>query len=60
MRIQARVREMAQNEIAAMVGPARIREIQRSDPHPMFKAFVVGHEGEAQGYLVGVGNIVKR
>jgi hypothetical protein len=51
---------MASSEITAMVGPARIREIQRTDPHPIFKAFVVGHEGEAAGYLVGVGNIVKR
>ena len=60
MRITARVREMAQSEIVSMIGPARIREIQRTDPHPTFKAFVVGHEGEAAGYLVGVGNIVKR
>lgn len=59
MRITARVREMAQSEIADMIGPARIREIQRTDPHPVFKAFVVGHEGEARGYLVKVGNIVK-
>ncbi|OGD20332.1 MAG: hypothetical protein A2Y70_02005 [Candidatus Aminicenantes bacterium RBG_13_64_14] len=50
---------MAQNEIAEMIGPAKIREIQRTDPHPVFKAFVVGHEGEAKGYLVKVGNIVK-
>ncbi|MBE3109332.1 MAG: hypothetical protein IMZ46_02290 [Acidobacteria bacterium] len=59
MRITARLRCMAQSEIADMIGPRKIAEIQRTDPHPVFKAFVVGHEGEAKGYLVGVGNIVK-
>ena len=60
MRIRAYVRNMASNEIARMVGEARMRQIKLVDPHPVFKAFVVGHEGEAQGYVVGVGNIVKR
>ena len=59
MKITARLRCMAQNEIADMIGPVRIREIQRTDPHPVFKEFVVGHEGEATGYLVDVGNVVK-
>jgi hypothetical protein len=60
MRIQARLREMASNEIAAMIEPDRLREIRAHDPHPLFKAFVVGHEGEAKGYVVGLGNTVKR
>ena len=60
MRIKAQLRCMAQNEILEMIPPARLREIKRKDPMPMIKAFVIGHEGEAEGYLVGVGNIVKR
>lgn len=60
MRITARIFCMAQNEIAEMIGPSRIREIRQGDPHPVFKAFVVGHEGEAGGYIVGAGNIVKQ
>jgi hypothetical protein len=60
MRIQARLRMMAANEISQMIPPARLREIKLTDPRPVFKAFVVGHEGEARGNMLGVGNIVKR
>jgi len=60
MRIQAKLQCMADNEIAAIIGPERIREIKKEDPQPLFKAFVVGHEGEAKGNLVGVGNVIKR
>jgi len=60
MKIRASLRYMAANEIASMIDPARLREIKLQDPKPVFKAFVVGHEGEASGYMVGVGNIVKR
>jgi len=51
---------MASSEILDMIPGERLAEIKRRDPKPMFKAFVVGHEGEAGGYLVGVGNIVKQ
>ena len=60
MRIQCRLRMMAASEISQMIPPARLREIKLSDPRPVFKAFVVGHEGEARGVMLGVGNIVKR
>ena len=60
MRIRAKLRCMAESEILGMIPPARLAEIKRGDPTPMFKAFVVGHEGEARGYLIGVGNIVKQ
>jgi hypothetical protein len=60
VRIKAYVREMADNEIAVMVGTQRMAQIKMLDPKPVFKAFVIGHEGEAGGYMVGVGNIVKR
>ena len=43
-----------------MIPADRLADIKRSDPTPMFKAFVVGHEGEARGNLIGVGNIVKQ
>lgn len=60
MRFRATLREMAASEIAEMIGSAKIEEIKARDPRPVFKAFVVGHEGEAQGNMVGVGNVVKR
>ena len=60
MRIRATLRCMASSEIMQMIPAEKLAEIRRRDPSPMFKAFVVGHEGEARGNLIGVGNIVKR
>lgn len=51
---------MAADEIAGMIGPDVLARIKAQDPHPIIKAFVVGHEGESQGHMVGVGNVVKR
>jgi hypothetical protein len=62
MIIRGKFRYMAENEIRMMIDPGTISEISRvrRDSHPLFKAFIVGHEGEARGFLVGVGNIVKK
>lgn len=62
MRIRGTFRYMASSEIRLMMDPGLMTEIirDRGDDHPLIKAFVVGHEGEAQGFLVGVGNIVKK
>ena len=60
MRIKATLRYMAANEISGMIDQTRLRQIKTMDPKPIFKAFVVGHEGEAHGLMLGVGNIVKR
>jgi hypothetical protein len=60
MRITAKLQEMAASEIAGMIPQADYDAIKLTDPHPLFKAFVVGHEGESKGDLVGVGNVVKR
>ncbi len=60
MRFRASLLCMASSEIADMIPQATIQEIKQTDPTPLFKAFVVGHEGEARGYMVGVGNIVKK
>jgi len=60
MKIRAQLHMMAESEIAAMVGADKIAQIKLTDKSPMIKAFVVGHEGEARGNLIGVGNIVKR
>ena len=56
----ARLQEMADSEIAAMVEPSRLAQIKLRDPHPLIKAFVIGHEGESRGNLIGLGNVVKR
>lgn len=60
MRFRATLSEMAASEIMSMVGGERLAEIKARDPHPVIKAFVVGHEGESRGNLIGIGNVVKR
>jgi hypothetical protein len=60
MIFKARLQEMAESEIAAMVEPSRLAEIKVADPHPLIKAFVVGYEGESKGNVVGMGNVIKR
>jgi len=49
--VSARLIEMAQNEMMAMISPAIIDEIKRDDPKPKFRAYVVGHEGESSGSI---------
>jgi len=35
-------------------------DIKTRDPSPVFRAYVVGHEGESVGSLVGIGHVIKR
>lgn len=58
--IRATILEMASSEILSHI-PANIyEEIKTKDPHPVFKAYVVGHEGISEGKVVGHGDVVKR
>ncbi len=57
---KATVMEMASSEIMSHI-PANVYEdIKTKDPHPEFRAYVVGHEGISEGKVVGHGNMVKR
>ena len=60
IRFHAALQEMAADEIMEMVGESTLNKLRASDPNPLIKAFVVGHEGESRGNLVGVGNVIKR
>lgn len=60
MIIRAQLQSMAASEIAGMVPADKLASIKQGDPSPLIKAFVVGHEGEAKGRLIGLGNIIKR
>lgn len=60
MRFSAKLQYMAQNEISELVGRNAIEQIRKKDAHPLFLAFAVGHEGDAGGNLIGVGNVVKK
>ena len=59
MKFRAKLQSMAANEILSMITPQTLERIRKSDPKPLFKAFVIGQEGEASANLVGVGKIVK-
>ena len=60
MKFRATILEMASSEIMQHI-PANIYEkIKAKDSHPVFRAYVVGHEGISEGKVVGHGNVVKR
>ena len=51
------LRHMSDSEVRSFVNPEMLELIKANDPHPLFKIFSVGHEGEADGQLVGKGKI---
>lgn len=59
MKIKAKLLHMAESEIKAMITPYYFDDIKRRDSKPLFKAFVVGQEGQAEANWVGVGKVVK-
>ena len=60
MIIRATILEMASSEIMEHIPSNVYQDIKKKDPHPVFRAYVVGHEGESTGKVVGAGNMVKR
>ena len=59
MRFRAQLQAMAKSEILAMIPPYMLERIKERDPKPLFKAFVIGHEGDVKATLVGIGKVVK-
>ncbi len=59
MKIRAKLLHMGESEIKAMIPPYHFEDIKRRDTKPLFKAFVVGQEGQAEANWVGVGKVVK-
>ncbi len=59
MIFRAKCLHMAQNEILEMIPPYMLEDINRRDPKPLFKVFVVGQEGKAELNWVGFGKVVK-
>lgn len=47
------VQHFAQGDLRAMVSPDTMARIKTVDPHPEFRAYVIGHEGSARGKLAG-------
>ena len=54
------LQEMSADEIINHVDPATYNQIKRFDKTPLFKVFSLGHEGESEGKVLGVGNVVKK
>jgi hypothetical protein len=59
MKIRAKLLHMGESEIKAMIPPYYFADIKQRDPRPLFKAFVVGQEGQVEANWVGVGKVVK-
>lgn len=59
MKFLAQLQQMAASEILNIVPSEIYREIKEKDPTPVFRAYVVGHEGEATGKKVGAGTVIK-
>lgn len=51
---------MAADEIRAIINKDKYNEIKNMDQSPLFKAFVLGHEGISKGRMVKYGNVLKR
>lgn len=64
IKFKAFLLEMAESEIMDMVSSAQYMRIKSVDPHPVFRAYVVGHEGESRGQIASfgqkMGNVVKK
>lgn len=60
MNIRMTLTHMAAAEVEGMVPPPILARLKALDPHPLIKAFVVGHEGDVQGTVAGVGSIAVR
>jgi hypothetical protein len=60
MKILAHILAMADAEVLGLISPRTIKDIKREDPTPMFKAFIIGQEGESRPNIVGFGATVQR
>lgn len=64
MKIQAKLLNMASNELLSTIPYSEYSRIKLTDNHPQFRAYVVGHEGESKGEIVkdgqSLGNMVKK
>jgi len=58
MRFLAKLQHMAASEILNIIPQTLYDEIKAKDTHPLFQAYVVGHEGEARANFVGIGQKV--
>lgn len=58
MKILAKLQHMAASEILNIIPSNLYEEIKQKDDHPLFQAYVIGQEGEANANFVGIGQKV--
>ena len=58
MKFTAKLQHMASSEIIDIIPKDIFEKVKARDPHPLFQAYVVGHEGEVTGQMVGIGKKV--
>jgi hypothetical protein len=51
---------MAVEEVLSLIPASEYQRIKDRDASPMFKAYVIGHEGESRGKAIGMGTVVAR
>lgn len=59
MKFLAHLQEMAEADVRALIPEDTLLRIKKTDPTPLFRAYIVGHEGESEGNLVGIGKMIK-
>jgi hypothetical protein len=64
MKIALAIQEMAVSEILKIIPVSYYQRIKAQDKNPLFKAFVIGHEGESRGKVAvdgkSYGEVIKR
>lgn len=60
LKITGLIQEMAASEIMSYIDAGTYERIKNIDPHPLFRAYSIGHEGESEGKIVGIGYIIKK
>ena len=56
--LMGRVEHMAEADLLGCVDPGALARIKAVDAHPEIRAYVIAHEGKAEGNLVGYGKAV--
>jgi len=59
MKFLAYLQEMADADVRALIPQDTLMRIKKTDPNPIFRAYIVGHEGESEGRVVGIGKMIK-
>lgn len=54
------IQEMASSEILDHIPASAYKRIKATDAKPEFRAYVIAHEGESEGKVVGIGRVIKK